>query len=58
MFSIVYAIKIGKKVIECQVANKFASMQEAISEAEQNKMAIAYRVFDKSGFRVASRILA
>lgn len=55
MFSITYAIRMtAEKVIECQLNRKFHTLEDAKREAEANQLAIAYRIFDKNGYRVFS----
>lgn len=55
MFSITYAVRITtEKAIEVALNRKFRTLEEAKEEAESNKMAIAYRIFDGSGYRVYS----
>lgn len=59
MFSLICALRIApNRVIEHQVKQEFRSIEEARANAEENKLAIAYRVFDKTGFRVYTKKLA
>lgn len=58
MFSITYAIRVtAEKVIECNINRKFRTLEEAKEEAKTNQMAIAYRIFDKNGYRVYSEMV-
>ena len=55
MFSITYAIRVtAEKVVECNINRKFRTLEEAKEEAKTNCMAVAYRIFDKNGYRVYS----
>ena len=56
MFTIIYEIRIStEKVIECPLTNAFLTLEDAKREAEANLMAIAYRIFDASGYRIFSK---
>jgi hypothetical protein len=59
MFSLICALRVAPdKVIEHRVKREFRSIEEARATAESEKLAIAYRVFDKTGFRVYTKKLA
>ena len=58
MFSIIYAIRVtAEKVIECNINRKFRTLEEAKEEVKANQMVIAYRIFDKNGYRVYSEMV-
>ena len=55
MFSITYEIRISnEKTIEVPLNRKFYTLEEAKEEAKSNILAIGYRIFDCTGFRVFS----
>ena len=56
MFTITYEIRVSvEKVAECPLNRAFLTLEDAKREAEANLMAIAYRIFDKNGYRVFSK---
>lgn len=56
MFTIIYEIRIStEKVVECPLTRAFLTLEDAKREAEANLMAIAYRIFDASGYRIFSK---
>ena len=56
MFSITYAIRVASdKVIEHHLKKKYRTLEEAKEIANKNRLAIAYRIFDDSGYRVFSK---
>jgi hypothetical protein len=55
MFSITYEIRISnEKTIEVPLNRRFYTLGEAKKEAKSNILAIGYRIFDHTGFRVFS----
>lgn len=55
MFSMICAIRFSGRVIEYTMNQTYSTIEEAKKDAETNLMIIAYRIFDKSGYRVYSQ---
>lgn len=55
MFSMICAIRFSGRVVEYTMNQTYPTIEEAKKDAETNLMIIAYRIFDKSGYRVYSQ---
>lgn len=56
MFTLTCAVRIATAmVVEKKIEKTFRTIEEARNEAESISSAVAYRVFDKTGFRVYSK---
>ena len=61
MFSLFYAVRNSGRVFERTMVNKFVTIEDARREAERIAQEVQnmthYRVFDKTGFRVYTKIM-
>ena len=55
MYSIICAIRLtAEKIVECELEKRFRSIEEARAEIVLNDLIVAYRIFDKTGYRIYS----
>ena len=56
MYSVSISVRWSEdRVVECPVSRLYATIEEARKDADSNLLAIAYRIFDKNGYRVFSK---